>query len=188
MNDENLNFRNKERNITFEFPSMPSHKVGKVTYTQEVIREDPETGEYKVEKHVVNRRGTKEPNFLKVYYDTMCAFQGISGIPSDVLLALCGCVEGYINAPNEPLIFRANKTNRSKMCEKLDMSESMVRKYVKKMVDAGVLIKIEKQRGEYYVNPWLMARGKWENIKELQCCFDFVDGSWHVKCDADIKS
>ena len=28
------------------------------------------------------------------------------------------------------------------------------------------------------MNPWLIAKGKWENIKALQANFEFVSGKW----------
>lgn len=53
----------------------------------------------------------------------------------------------------------------------------MTAKYIRRSVDKGILFSTQ-DRGTYEVNPWLIAKGKWEHIKELQANFQFVSGKW----------
>ena len=52
-----------------------------------------------------------------------------------------------------------------------------VERYVKKSVDNGLLFRTN-YRGVYEVNPFMIAKGKWESIKKLRANFDYVDGKW----------
>lgn len=53
----------------------------------------------------------------------------------------------------------------------------MTQKYIRRCVAKGVIF-TTRDRGVYEVNPWLIAKGKWAHIKELQANFSFVDGKW----------
>ena len=53
----------------------------------------------------------------------------------------------------------------------------MVAKYIRRSVDKGILFSTQ-DRGTYEVNPWLIAKGKWSSIQELQANFRFVEGKW----------
>ena len=53
----------------------------------------------------------------------------------------------------------------------------MTAKYIKRAVEKGILFSTQ-DRGSYEVNPWLIAKGKWEHIRELQAAFQFVDKKW----------
>ena len=41
-----------------------------------------------------------------------------------------------------------------------------------------------KQRGVYIVNPYIIAKGKWENVKKLRATFDFIEKTF----SADIST
>lgn len=75
------------------------------------------------------------------------------------------------------MFFYNNKISRNAIAKYCDISESMIAKYIKRCVDATILFKTDA-RGIYEVNPWLIAKGKWENIKELQASFQFIKGKW----------
>ena len=53
----------------------------------------------------------------------------------------------------------------------------MCNKYIKIAENNGILFKTG-DRGVYEVNPWMIAKGKWENIKKLQTEFEYVNGKW----------
>lgn len=126
-------------------------------------------------------RASKEPDYMKLYLNTMLSFQGINSISVDVLIAMCNCLSGqYINNGKTNLCFRSDKLSKRQMMSELGISEAAVNKHIKKMVDCGILIKSD-MRSVYFVNPWILAKGKWEHIRSLRASFDFVGGQWHVK-------
>lgn len=104
----------------------------------------------------------------------MMAVQGVEEIPLKFLLALSGEI-GFSNG--DRVIFYNNKMTRQSIARYCDVTDGMVSKYIKQAVDRGVLFMTE-YKGAYEVNPWLIAKGKWEHIKELQASFRFVAGKW----------
>lgn len=135
---------------------------------------DAASGEILREEHASKKRTSTEPDYIKVYYKTMMAVNGISEIPLDFLLALSAHI-GYTNT--DRVYFYNNKTIRKAISEFCGIGDNMVQKYLKRCVSKGILFSTE-DRGTYEINPWLIAKGKWDNIKKLQASFDFIDGKW----------
>lgn len=151
-------------------------EITKALYRTEEAVTDVVTGEVIETRVVTAHRIEREPNFVKLYIDTMKAFNGAHDIPTDVLLAFTEYVD-YANSDREQQQIYLPKPIKQKIAEKVGISFSMVDKYIKKMVDAGVLFK-SNCRGFFIVNPWLIAKGDWKNISKLRAEFDFFDGTW----------
>lgn len=160
-------------------PQTQEYKAGHVTFEEYKELVDNSTGEITTSCRGISRTQDKEPDFVKLYLNTMMSFQGIEGISADLLISLCSHTQGYVNSENDPLVFINNSYNKQKMAYELGVKTNMIAKYIKKLTDAGVLIK-SNMRGIYYVNPWLIARGKWQHIKKLQMHFDIINGTWQV--------
>lgn len=165
--------------LPIQKPQTPEHKLGHVTHENFTETVDFNTGEVMQTLRGTSKVQDKEPDYIKVYLNTMMAFQGVEGISAEFMLSLSRYVEGYINSETTPLIFRNDVYNKSKIAKEVGVTTSMVAKNIQKLSNAGVLIK-SNMRSIYYVNPWLIARGKWSNIKKLQLHFDIVDGTWQV--------
>lgn len=168
---------NDEKNI--QKPQMAEHKIGHTTFEEVRQTVDLQTGEVVESCRGISRTQDKEPDFIKIYLNTMMAFQGINGVSVDVLISLCKHIDGYINSETDPLIFKNDSYNKKIMAKELGVGLPMIKKHIKKLVDTGILIK-SNMRTIYYVNPWLIARGKWQHIKGLQMHFDIINGSWQV--------
>jgi hypothetical protein len=73
---------------------------------------------------------------------------------------------------------------REAVAEMLGVSDRQVKRAVKDLVDSEVFIPIEKYgkriRGVYFVNPWVMSKGEWKDIKQLRGQFEFVSGASSV--------
>ncbi len=128
----------------------------------------------------------EEPDFMKIYLDTMMSFQGIEGVSAKLIICMCNHVEGYNNAEDSPLVFQSTKYTKQLMSSELGVSLEMVNKYIKSLSDSGILTKTG-MRGVYYVNPWVLARGSWSNIKKLRVYFDLVGGKWEVNAALQPK-
>ena len=156
-----------------------------LAFEQTQMEIDTSTGELISHKSIQGRRLPKEPNYIKLYIDTMLSFQGIEGIPTDVIIAMSKCINGYNNDEETPLYFINNKLTKTSMAKDLGISENMVAKYIKKLNDAGVLVKTD-MRSVYTCNPWIIARGSWNrSICGLRTHFNFINGEW--QCDIEFK-
>ena len=145
---------------------------------------DKATGEILQEETNQKLRVSTEPDYIKIYYRTMLAVNGIDGLSLDFVLALASVIS-YTNNPDEPILFYNNRSVRDKLamlCAKQDgqpISDNMVARYIKTAKDVGLLFPT-KYKGSYEVNPWMIAKGKWQNISKLQAGFTFdgEKGKW----------
>lgn len=137
---------------------------------------DVTTGEIVRQQRKINKKTSTEPDYIKVYYKTMMAVHEIDGLPLKFILSLANNMD-YANHKDDVILFYNNKTIRRRISTYCDVSDNMVSRYIKKAEEAGILFKTG-DRGTYEVNPWLIAKGKWDNIKELQARFDFINGRW----------
>lgn len=162
-----------------------------VIYENNEMIVDSATGEIKQMKTQQKVKTTSEPDFIKVYYKSMLAVQGIEKLSLDFVLALSSVIT-YSNNPDSPVYFYNNPTNRrliAECCLKKDgqpISDNMVSRHITAAVKVGLLFKTET-RGSFIVNPCMIARGKWENIKGLQAKFDFISGKWVRTITEEIK-
>lgn len=148
----------------------------RVIYESERTIVSEDTGEVlRSEKDVV-KKTSAEPDFIKVYYRAMMAVHEIGEIPLTFLLAL-SCEIGYSNSADNAVTFFNNRTTRRHIGSYCGIGDNMVSKYIKRSVEKGLLFTTE-DRGTYVVNPWLLAKGRWEHIKELQAHFVYDGQKW----------
>lgn len=146
----------------------------KTTWERERTVVDGATGEILQAEHEISKRTSTEPDYIKVYYKAMMAVQGVDDIPLKFLLALSGEI-GFSNG--DKVIFYNNKMTRDSIARYCGVGDNMVSKYIKHAVDKGILF-ATSYKSAYEVNPWLIAKGKWEHIRQLQASFEFVQGKW----------
>lgn len=135
---------------------------------------DMETGELLRSEVSTKKRTSDEPDFIKVYYRAMMAVNELDEIPLSFLIALSAQI-GFTNG--DRILFYNNKSTRREIAEYCGIGDNMVQKYLRRCVTKGVLFTTQ-DRGVYEVNPWLIAKGKWAHIRELQANFYFVSGKW----------
>ena len=144
-------------------------------YTKEERTIDVTTGEVLSVTQQTIVKTSAEPDFIKVYYETMMAFNQIHNIPTCFVLSISKFLE-YTNE-GKPQYVTINKRIKEVMCEDCSVSIPQLNRYIKTAVDTGLLFRTE-YRGVYEVNPFMIAKGKWESIKQLRTNFDFVGGKW----------
>lgn len=145
---------------------------------------DVTTGEILYEERSARRRTSEEPDFIKIYYKAMMAINGLDEIPLTFLMALSSQL-GFTNG--NKIFFYNNKATRREISDYCNIGDNMVQKYLRRCVAKGVLF-TTRDRGVYEVNPWLIARGKWSHIRELQTHFSFVDGRWTRRIVTDTEA
>ena len=119
---------------------------------------DVQSGEILYQEKSTKVKTSTEPDFIKVYYKAMMAVNAISEIPLDFLLALSAQI-GFTNG--DKIMFYNNKTTRRAISEYCNIGDNMTAKYIKRAVEKGILFSTQ-DRGSYEVNPWLIAKGKWD--------------------------
>lgn len=134
------------------------------------------TGEILSETKKTITKISSQPDFIKVYYKTMLAFNGANDIPLQFVVALSGHIN-WANE-NEPMFFHNTKIVKENICKICSIKDTMYARYISRCRENGLLIPKSGYRGVYEVNPFFIAKGRWENIKELRTSFDFVGGKW----------
>lgn len=148
----------------------------KSVYTQETDVIDSKTGEILHSQKTSKKITSTEPDYIKIYYKAMLAVNGIDDIPLGFMLALSSQLS-YVNKGDDRIYYYNNKTTRRSIQAICGVGDNMVQKYLKRCRDKGILF-ATGDRGTYEVNPWLIAKGRWEHIKTLQAEFSFTDGKW----------
>lgn len=152
-------------------------------YESDYVVMDETTGQILRQERKTVSKTSEEPDFIKVYYKTMLAFADAEGIPLDFVMAL----SSFISFTNgESMFFKNDRMTRERIYETCRIKESMYKRYLRRCVDCGLLMPTE-YRGTYEVNPFFIAKGRWDSIKQLQLSFDFVSGKWIRKVSAPLS-
>jgi len=119
---------------------------------------------------------SKEPDYIKLYLDCLCTFKGLNKALSPVLVAFCYFMTWADSKHKNQVIFM-NSYVKEQICEMTGLKIDRINKALKNIVDANIFIKIEGKRGVYNVNPWIIGKGDWNDIKELRANFNFMNGT-----------
>lgn len=146
---------------------------------------DKQTGELLSETDTQTIITGTEPDYIKIYYRTVLAFGGITNIPVDFLMAMSSFITW--TSDSEPMLFRNDRITREHISEACHIKVDMYRKYISRCVKNGLLIVKSGYRGVYEVNPFFIARGRWEDITKLRATFDFISGKWQKHIEDDLS-
>ena len=80
-------------------------------------------------------------------------------------------------ADKDQIVF-VNKYIKDLICAECGVKTKRVEQAIKQFVEVGLLKR--KARGVYLVNPYIISRGKWEDVKKLRATFDFITGDFEV--------
>lgn len=146
---------------------------------------DSQTGE--ITRQLGDRTGytPREPDYVKIYTDCQLVFNHLDVALSPYIVAF-GKWMTYANFedPDFRCTVRTGMIERSDVARSVGVSDSMVKKAIKQLIKAEVFIPIvqngHKLRGIYFVNPWVMSKGDWKDIRQLRAQFEFVSGAQSV--------
>ena len=105
----------------------------------------------------------------------MLAFNGVDDIPLAFIISMAD----HMSWSNDgsPLLFFNTRIVREQICAVCDIKEAMYKRYITRCKDAGLIFPTQ-YRATYEVNPFFIAKGKWDSIKQLRAGFDFINGTW----------
>ena len=124
----------------------------------------------------------REPDYIKIYTDCMLVFNNMDVALSPFIVAF-GRHMTYANGgnPNFRCTVRTDELVRKDVAEYCGVSDARVKQAIKALVDAEVFIPMQingkKKRGIYFVNPWVVGKGEWKDIKQLRGQFEFITGA-----------
>lgn len=144
-------------------------------YDHEQTLVDVQTGEILTSHRETIQKTSGEPDYVKLYYRTMLAFNGVDDIPLAFIISMAD----HMSWSNDgsPLLFFNTRIVREQICAVCGIKEAMYKRYIGRCKDAGLIFSTS-YRGTYEVNPFFIAKGKWDSIKSLRAQFDFVNGTW----------
>lgn len=139
---------------------------------------DYETGEVKEETTTIRTVAEREPDYIKLYVDMICVFNEIENSFSKVILE---CSK-YINYADDKQggLLEITSFRKQNIADACNVSVSRINQAITTFIKKNIFIPYlkpdgTKQRGVFIVNPYIIARGKWDNIKKLRATFDFME-------------
>ena len=139
---------------------------------------DTQTGEVTELETLKSFKVDNEPDYVKVYLNTICIFNGLSQSVSPVLFEFCK----YMTWADNGQILRVDKYIKDQISKELNIKADRINKILKSIVDSTIFVKT-KYRGVYKVNPYFIARGDWKKIKSLRGEFDFKQGRFMIQAE-----
>ncbi len=141
-------------------------------YKHETEMFDPVTGEILHDVKYSVTAVNNEEDYIKVYryLNTVFAFKGIEKKLIPTLMEICNYMSFADKGQQVILI----KSIKEQISEALGIGLPEVNKHITALKKADVLRPMA--RGVYAVNPFIVGRGKWSDIKELRAQFDYNSG------------
>ena len=138
--------------------------------SRQVVNTD---GEVMYDDTVKQTKVGKDPPFIKIYTDCMLVLNNVDTALSAPLIAF-GNHMTFANDKSLAFrhVVRTDSMVRNDIAHRCGVSDVMVKKWIQKFVEAEIFIPIiengKRKRGVYYVNPWVIGKGEWKDIKKLR--------------------
>jgi hypothetical protein len=141
-------------------------------YKHETQIFNPDTGEVVSDTRYSVTAIDDEDDYVKVYHylNTVFAFKGIEKKLIPTLIEICSYMS-YADKGQQVILVKQVKEQIS---EALGIGIPEIDKHIRALKRADILRPIG--RSVYAVNPFIVGRGKWSDIKELRAQFDFDTG------------
>lgn len=139
-----------------------------------------------------NAFADSEPDYIKIYTDCQLVINHLDVALSPYVV----CFGKYMTWANEQhenfrCIIQTTKLVRQAVADQLGVTDRQVQRAIKTLVDSEIFIPIYNEevnkstgevrqvrmRGAYFVNPWVLSKGEWKDIKQLRQSFEFVSGA-----------
>lgn len=148
---------------------MAKDRIDKQVYTETVITDEGEL----VSSKTVYKTQT-EPEFVKLYIDCVFVVKGVKKGFSSIFLAFLEHMS-YADTNDEygGQIIYVNKAMKMSIAKKVGLSIVSVNNALTDFVKTGVFKRVDV--GTYQVNPNIVGRGEWKDIKNIRATFDFAN-------------
>lgn len=123
-------------------------------------------------KSIINKKIPNEPDYVKFYkyVNTLFAFKGIKTSLTPFIIE----ISNHMTYAKEGQIVNLNKVTKTMIAENMRVSVKRLDQVIAELRKYDILRKI--QNGVYSMNPYIVARGAWADIRKLQMHYDFMSG------------
>lgn len=115
-----------------------------------------------------------EPYYVKLYLNDIVRIHGLPPSSNKVLLALIASM-GYNN------MVVLISTNKRIMCERLGIKMNTFNKCLVELKKEGLIQSID--RSCYFIDPNIVGRGKWEDIKSLRTVITYTSEGRNISTE-----
>lgn len=149
---------NMSKNIRFERKVFEEHVI-------------TSSGEIVTSKTVYNLK--TEPEYVKLYIDCVLAVNGLRKGLNPIFLAFLPYMS-YADANSEDggQVLCINKYIKNNIAKKLNIGLESINKAISEFTKAGLFKRLAV--GTYQINPNIVGRGEWKDIKNIRATFDFA--------------
>lgn len=146
-----------------------SQRNGKVVSISKETIIDKITGEVLSDKEttVTRRDKGKEPDFIKIYLDTVLYWRNLPKGYSPILMAFLK----RMSYAEKGQYIVTGSVIKNDIAEELGVTPQYIEKAITNLVKGKIFIK--KGRGFYTVNPQFFGKGDWKDIEEIRSTVTF---------------
>lgn len=147
---------------------MSKQRLDKQVYNEVVMTED---GEVTSSKTVY--KSISEPDFIKLYIGCVFTVKGVKKGFNPIFIAFLEYMS-YADSDGDyggQLIY-VNKAMKNAIAKKTGLSVTSVNMAITDFVKKGLFKRVDV--GTYQVNPNIVGRGDWKDIKNIRATFDFA--------------
>lgn len=143
-------------------------RTEKKVYESHIINQEGEV----LESKVVYKTQT-EPEYVKLYIDCILTIKGLRKGLNPIFLAFLPYMSyADINGQDGGQIIFVNKAMKTVIAQKLNLGIDSINKALSEFTKAGIFKRLTV--GTYQVNPNIVGKGEWKDIKNIRATFDFA--------------
>lgn len=140
--------------------------VEKTLYTETTITPEGEL----VSAKMVTK--SAEPEYVKLYIDCVFTLKGLrKGLNPIFLAFLPFMTYADINGTEGGQLIFVNKTMKESIAKQLNIGLDSINKALTAFVKSGIFRRIAPST--YQINPHIVGKGTWKDIKNIRATFDF---------------
>jgi hypothetical protein len=135
-----------------------------------------ENGKTKEEKSTRKILLAREPDYIKLYVNTLLAFKDLPKQMNALLIELLNIMT-FANkeAKHGGQLIILNMFVKNEICERLGIRMSTFKNALTNLTKSGILKRVGNST--YQANPNMFGRGEWLDIKSIRATFDFNAGT-----------
>ena len=150
-------------------------RLDKKVFEEHVITDEGEV----VSSKTVYKTQT-EPEYVKLYIDCVLTVKGLRKGLNPIFLAFLPYMSyADINGQGGGQVIFVNKAMKDIIAQKLNLGIDSINKALSEFTKAGLFKRLTV--GTYQVNPNIVGKGEWKDIKNIRATFDF--GSKDIVAD-----
>ena len=143
---------------------------------------DRETGEILKVQHTYTV--PKEPDYVKLYLDTLGIFTKNEGLDKSLNDLLLATLKRMTYATEEQVVIM-NSYIKKAIAEECNKSVKRLEQAITIWVKENIMIRVG--RGVYKINPYIFGKGDWRDIYNIRASFDFANGKINTIKEYKIK-